>query len=58
MPAPTENYDIVIIGAGPVGLLLSVCLARWGYKIKHIDNRSVAILMSTVLLTTTVDLEC
>ena len=33
------NYDIVIVGAGPVGLLLSTCLARWGYKIKHIDNR-------------------
>lgn len=38
---PTETYDIVIIGAGPVGLLLSVCLCRWGYKIKHIDNRPV-----------------
>ncbi|KAI9723960.1 MAG: hypothetical protein M1812_000678 [Candelaria pacifica] len=38
--ASTENYDIVIVGAGPVGLFLSVCLARWGYKIKHIDNRS------------------
>jgi 2-polyprenyl-6-methoxyphenol hydroxylase-like FAD-dependent oxidoreductase len=36
----TSKYDIVIIGAGPVGLLLSTCLARWGYKIKHIDNRS------------------
>ena len=34
-----EKYDIVIIGAGPVGLTLSTCLARWGYKIKHIDNR-------------------
>lgn len=34
-----EKYDIVIVGAGPVGLLLSTCLARWGYKIKHIDNR-------------------
>jgi 2-polyprenyl-6-methoxyphenol hydroxylase-like FAD-dependent oxidoreductase len=33
------HYDIVIIGAGPVGLMLSTCLARWGYKIKHIDNR-------------------
>ncbi|CAM1509217.1 Fc.00g029560.m01.CDS01 [Cosmosporella sp. VM-42] len=32
-------YDIVIVGAGPVGLLLSTCLARWGYKIRHIDNR-------------------
>jgi 2-polyprenyl-6-methoxyphenol hydroxylase-like FAD-dependent oxidoreductase len=37
--APPEKYDVVIIGAGPVGLLLSVCLSRWGYKIKHIDNR-------------------
>ncbi|EME78642.1 uncharacterized protein MYCFIDRAFT_56894 [Pseudocercospora fijiensis CIRAD86] len=36
---PIENYDIVIVGAGPVGLLLSTCLARWGYKIKHIDMR-------------------
>ena len=35
----TDRYDIVTIGAGPVGLVLSVCLARWGYKIKHIDNR-------------------
>ena len=36
----SDLYDIVIIGAGPVGLLLSTCLARWGYKIKHIDNRA------------------
>lgn len=35
----SNDYDIVIIGAGPVGLLLSTCLARWGYRIKHIDNR-------------------
>ncbi|KAF2120621.1 FAD binding domain-containing protein [Lophiotrema nucula] len=34
-----EMYDIVIVGAGPVGLTLSTCLARWGYRIKHIDNR-------------------
>ena len=36
-----EKYDVVIIGAGPVGLLTSVCLSRWGYKVKHIDNRPV-----------------
>ena len=41
MSALPEEFDIVIIGAGPVGLLLAVCLARWGYKIKHIDNRDV-----------------
>lgn len=37
-PAP-QKYDIVIVGAGPVGLLLSTCLSRWGYKVRHIDNR-------------------
>ena len=39
MLSTTENYDIVIVGAGPVGLLLAVCLARWGYKIKQVDRR-------------------
>ena len=32
---------MVIVGAGPVGLLLAVCLARWGYTVKIIDNREV-----------------
>lgn len=36
-----DKYDIVIVGAGPVGLLLSSCLAKWGYKIKHVDMRPV-----------------
>lgn len=36
----TYLLSAVIVGAGPVGLMLSTCLARWGYKIKHIDNRS------------------
>ncbi len=44
MAALPEKYDIVIVGAGPVGLLLAVCLARWGYRIKHIDNRAVPTL--------------
>lgn len=30
----------MVVGAGPVGLMLSTCLARWGYRIKHIDNRA------------------
>ncbi|KAG5210047.1 FAD monooxygenase [Trichophyton interdigitale] len=36
-----EAYDIVIVGAGPFGLFLSLCLSRWGYNVKHIDNREV-----------------
>lgn len=39
MSSHVEKYDIVVIGAGPVGLLLTTCLARWGYKIKQIDMR-------------------
>ena len=39
MSGPPSCVDIVIIGAGPVGLLLAVCLARWGYKVKLVDNR-------------------
>lgn len=34
------KVDIVIVGAGPVGLVLAVCLARWGYTVKIIDNRA------------------
>ncbi|KAF2842402.1 hypothetical protein M501DRAFT_926935 [Patellaria atrata CBS 101060] len=40
MSEQVDWYDIVIVGAGPVGLTLSTCLTRWGYKIKHIDNRA------------------
>jgi 2-polyprenyl-6-methoxyphenol hydroxylase-like FAD-dependent oxidoreductase len=34
-----EKVDIVIVGAGPCGLMLSTLLARWGYTIKHLDVR-------------------
>ena len=42
MPDSDKIYDIVIVGAGPTGLLLSASLARWGYRIKHIDIRTEA----------------
>ena len=39
-----ETYDIVIVGAGPVGLMLSACLGRMGkYRIKQIDSREEPI---------------
>ena len=41
MSSSVQNYDIVIVGAGPVGLMLAVCLGRWGYRIRIIDNREV-----------------
>jgi 2-polyprenyl-6-methoxyphenol hydroxylase-like FAD-dependent oxidoreductase len=36
----TEFVDAVIVGAGPVDLVLSLYLSRWGYKVKHVDNRA------------------
>ncbi|KAL9608918.1 MAG: hypothetical protein Q9167_006274 [Letrouitia subvulpina] len=39
MANPIKSVDVVVVGAGPVGLLLAVCLSRWGYKVKHVDNR-------------------
>ena len=41
MAADYPKHDVVVIGAGPVGLLLSVCLTRWGYDVCNIDNRPV-----------------
>jgi 2-polyprenyl-6-methoxyphenol hydroxylase-like FAD-dependent oxidoreductase len=35
----TQKVDIVIVGAGPVGLVLGACLVRWGYNVKLVDNR-------------------
>ena len=34
------KYDIVITGAGLAGLMLLTHLARWNWRIKHIDNRA------------------
>ena len=35
----SSKYDVVIVGAGPMGLMLAVCLSRWGHRVKVIDNR-------------------
>lgn len=38
----TEAFDIVVIGAGPTGLMFAACMLRLGsYKIKHIEHRAV-----------------
>ena len=39
MPVQVENFDgIVVIGAGLSGLLLTICLAKEGYKVKVFDK--------------------
>ena len=39
MSAQFSECDVVLVGAGPCELFFSACLARLGYKIKHIDKR-------------------
>jgi NADPH-dependent 2,4-dienoyl-CoA reductase/sulfur reductase-like enzyme len=35
-----EKYDVVIIGAGPAGLFSGAALARFGWNVLVVDNRS------------------
>jgi ribulose 1,5-bisphosphate synthetase/thiazole synthase len=35
-----EKYDVVIIGAGPAGLFSGAALARFGWDVLVVDNRS------------------
>ncbi|MBW0513512.1 hypothetical protein O181_053227 [Austropuccinia psidii MF-1] len=36
----TDNVDVLIVGAGPAGLMASLCLRTFGLSVLHIDNRS------------------
>jgi 2-polyprenyl-6-methoxyphenol hydroxylase-like FAD-dependent oxidoreductase len=45
LPAPNakieqDKYDVVIIGAGPAGLFSGAALARFGWDVLVVDNRS------------------
>ncbi|KAK4700894.1 phenol 2-monooxygenase (NADPH), partial [Phenoliferia sp. Uapishka_3] len=35
-----DEYDVVIVGAGPAGLMASTCLTTFGFSVLHIDDRS------------------
>ncbi|KAM0747470.1 phenol 2-monooxygenase [Meredithblackwellia eburnea MCA 4105] len=36
---PAKEYDVVIVGAGPAGLMASTCLTTYGFSVLHIDDR-------------------
>ncbi|BGP57604.1 hypothetical protein JCM8202_000510 [Rhodotorula sphaerocarpa] len=36
---PGDEYDVVIVGAGPAGCMADLCLTTFGFRVLHIDNR-------------------
>jgi len=41
---PTSEYDVVIVGAGPAGLMLATWLSALKIRTKVVDKRSVKVL--------------
>ncbi|SDA03041.1 BZ3500_MvSof-1268-A1-R1_Chr11-1g03273 [Microbotryum saponariae] len=39
VPVPQQQYDVVIVGAGPAGLMAALCLTTYGFQVLHIDDR-------------------
>ncbi|HVK61852.1 MAG TPA: FAD-dependent monooxygenase, partial [Bdellovibrionales bacterium] len=47
--APPENFDVLIVGAGPTGLMLAHLLALQGIKFRIIDENSARVIESRAL---------
>lgn len=43
MTLPTSHVDVLIIGAGPAGLMLANWMSRCGIKTRVIDKRSTKV---------------
>lgn len=46
MPAQTllESYtDVLIVGAGPAGLMMATCLAKFGVRARIVDKRGTKV---------------
>src|ERR1700677_664394 len=63
-PSPAQNTDVLIVGAGPTGLVLALWLTRLGVKVRIIDktaepgttSRALAVQARTLELYRQLDL--
>lgn len=46
MTHPNDTYEVAIIGAGPIGIELAVCLRRAGVRYIHFDARQIGYTMT------------
>ncbi|SCZ92104.1 BZ3501_MvSof-1269-A2-R1_Chr2-1g04245 [Microbotryum saponariae] len=38
-PVPASQYDVIVVGAGPTGVMSSLCYTTFGLSTLHIDDR-------------------
>ena len=43
MAPPTSEVDVLVVGAGPAGLMLALWMARLGVKTRIVDKRSTKV---------------
>lgn len=46
MTRPSSNVDVLIVGAGPAGLMLANWLSRCGIKTRIVDKRGTKVSSS------------
>ena len=40
---PVDHVDVLIVGAGPAGLMMANWMSRWGVKTRIVDKRGTKV---------------